>query len=566
MASRKPACVGRAAPSPGARKCLPHPHETGRHRGVAAMTSCAAAESSQTHMAKAPPGGEIRPRIVIDASNVCLAERDQRGRARLQNLLAVRALLRQLAFDTTTICDANLKYNIDDDDGLQQLVSRGEVLQVPAGTDGDVWILEAAAQLGARVLSNDVYRNYRGRFPWIVERRVPFLVVNAKVLIPDLAIGTLQPLVGVESPAASSDQGTSVSTAPADRQRTLVQGLIAENEALRTQREQLLAECDDLRAKLESVAATAAEATAAFHAVEAQVAALETRNADLTAALSDVHAQLALERQNSAGALAQQQQLELQASELRQRDVALTSRVSTLQHALDDMRPDAQLEQKVEKLLRETLRALKSQSEPINYTLQQATETRKAVAAMKDDTHSLAQHAEAISQYLARRNEMEDSEVEEAPPQDDAWSLRFPRVERAWLAHQPVGDQLEAVSFMRSVEALRGADRALDDDRLLAEVDALAARVGDGFSYSALWDAVRKTHSPSLTSGVVLTRTRDAVRTARSARAPRDRTGIAVLPGSVSGKSLPEPCTAQLAACFDEHGTASSCAPVLKRG
>lgn len=51
------------------------------------MTSCAAAEPSQTHMAKAPPGGEIRPRIVIDASNVCLAERDQRGRARLQNLL-----------------------------------------------------------------------------------------------------------------------------------------------------------------------------------------------------------------------------------------------------------------------------------------------------------------------------------------------------------------------------------------------------------------------------------------------------------------------------------------------
>ena len=97
-----------------------------------------------------------RPAIVVDASNVCSSERDARGRPRLCNLLGVLALLNDLGFDSIVICDANLRYDIDDADGLQLLISRGEVRQVPAGTDADVWILDAAARLGARVLSNDV--------------------------------------------------------------------------------------------------------------------------------------------------------------------------------------------------------------------------------------------------------------------------------------------------------------------------------------------------------------------------------------------------------------------------
>lgn len=454
------------------------PTQAARRHAVVGMTIASTTNGAQD-VGNSSARAQVRPRIVVDVSNVCLAERDHHSRARLQNLMGVRTLLKELAFEITMICDANLKYSIDDPEGLQQLFARGEVLQVPAGTDADVYILDAAGQLGARVLSNDVYRNYQGRFPWIVERRVAFMVIKGSVLIPDLAVFPVRPLQGVEQPSEDSHRASPTSTSAADRHHSLVRGLVAEVDALRTQRGQLLAECDDLRAQLQDAAATTAAATAACAATQSRIADLEVRTRDLVDELSNVHLQLSDEGQAIATALAEKHELELEVTRLQQRDLSLSARAETLEHALDTMRPDAKLEQRVDKLLRETLRALKSQSEPINHALQQAVETRKAVSAIQNDTRALAQHAEAISSHLARR----DGSDERTP--DEAWSTRFPRVERAWLAGQLVGDQSECACFMSAVQALRRVDRNLDDDRLLAEVDALASQVGTGFTYRA---------------------------------------------------------------------------------
>jgi hypothetical protein len=483
----------------------------------------------------------VQPRIVVDASNVCLAERDERGRPRLNNLLKVRARLNELGFEATMICDANLKYSIDDGDGFQQLIARGDLQQVPAGTDADVFILDAAAQLGALVLSNDVYRPYHRRFPWIDERRIPFMVMRGEVLIPDLAVGPVRPLRGAEPSVESSSQTQVTLTEASDRLRSLVQALIAENEGLRAQREQLLAACDDLHAQQASAAAAAAEATSASCAARSEVAALESHRGELAASLSEARTQLVLERERAAAAEAEKERLEHQAAEFHEREVSLRARVSALDHTLAAMRPDAQLEQKVDRLLRDTVRTLKAQAEPINRTLQQAVETRNAVVAMQGDTRSLAQHAEAISTFLAREHDVEGASAvgECTPSVDKTWSTRYPRVERAWLAAQPVGDPSEAASFMKVVEALRRVDRALDDDRLLEQIDALAARVGEAFSYAALWDAVRMTHRPSLDSGVLLTRTREAVRAASGARANPSTTKVDAVPEPAPGDLAP---------------------------
>lgn len=482
-------------------------------------------------------GEQGQPRIVIDVSNVCMFERDHLGRPRLSNLLSARALLRKLGYETTLICDANLKYSIDDEAGFQQLEARGELRQAPAGTDGDVWILEAAAAVGARVLSNDTYRTYQGRFPWIVERRVSFMVIDGEVLIPDLATSPVRPLRGEDRIADATDTQVPTPVSAGDRQRSLVYGLVAENEALRTQREQLLRECDDLRARTETALTTAAEATDTCTAVRAEMAALQVRQFELDASLSDAETQLAAERQRSAAAVAEQQRQELSAIELREKEVTLSAKVSTLERALGAMRPDAQLEQKVDRLLRDLHRVLKSQSEPINNTLQQAVETRKAVVAMQTDTHALAQHAEAISRYLERRGDLEAAEPEDAPTTGETWSARYPRIERAWLANKQVGDQSEAAAFLNVVRALRRVDKSLNDDRLLADLDALAAHVGKNFSYTVLWHAVGKTHSPSLGSGVLLTRTREAARAVGNARAREHREPAAVSPVSADADS-----------------------------
>jgi hypothetical protein len=41
-------------------------------------------------------------------------------------------------------------------------------------------------------------RLYRGRFPWIAQRRVPFMFVEGQILVPDLVRGAVQPLRGLE--------------------------------------------------------------------------------------------------------------------------------------------------------------------------------------------------------------------------------------------------------------------------------------------------------------------------------------------------------------------------------
>jgi Zc3h12a-like Ribonuclease NYN domain len=462
-------------------------------------------------------GSQERPVVVVDASNVCLAKRDELGRPKLSNLLAIQRLLLDLGFELVLFCDANLKYVIDDADGLQRLLGRGDVLQVPAGTDADVWILDAAARLGARVVSNDTYREYHRRFPWIRERRVPFMFVNGQLLVPDLVNGFAEPLRGAEQKAVDADREPAAPTSAADSLHALVRDLLGENDALRTQRDRLLSDCDELGTQISEAAARAADAEARCDGVRSTAAALDQQRAQLDAHLAETRSLLEIERERNQTAHHQLQVLESEGVDLRQRCDALTTRVSTLERALAAARPDAQLEEKVERLLRETLKVVKSQSEPIKRALHEAVETRKAVVAVQADQRSLAQHADAISKSLERRPDGDPQPCEPGPITDTTWSTRFPRVEQAWLAGHSAGDRSEEDAFLRVAGLLRSVDHSLDAERLLVEVDAFAARVGDGFSYAALLDAARRTHKPSLRGDVLVIRTRESIRRARGA-------------------------------------------------
>ncbi len=135
--------------------------------------------------AAAAPAG--RPRVaVIDGSNVAHEEMTDDGRPRVSNLVAARRALEKAGYDPITIVDATLRHKIDDPDQLEALFDDKRLLQAPAGTEADVFVLETAQRFDGVVVSNDRYEPYEERYPWLRERTVPYMVVRGRFMLhPD---------------------------------------------------------------------------------------------------------------------------------------------------------------------------------------------------------------------------------------------------------------------------------------------------------------------------------------------------------------------------------------------
>jgi len=96
------------------------------------------------------------PGVIVDGSNVCHYEHDDRGRAKLANLLSARRELQERRFFPILILvDASLPHQIDDPDGLEALMEQGAVQPVMSGTDADDEITRLARELGYYVVTND---------------------------------------------------------------------------------------------------------------------------------------------------------------------------------------------------------------------------------------------------------------------------------------------------------------------------------------------------------------------------------------------------------------------------
>jgi len=121
--------------------------------------------------------------VVIDGANVAYEERSAGGKPKLSNLLKVRRELEERGFDSVIIVDASLKYDIDDQEQLETLIQSQQVRQVPAGTDADFFIIQFAHELDALMVTNDRYKDYSDRYPWITERRLPYMIVKGEVVL-----------------------------------------------------------------------------------------------------------------------------------------------------------------------------------------------------------------------------------------------------------------------------------------------------------------------------------------------------------------------------------------------
>jgi hypothetical protein len=139
-----------------------------------------------------PPEGEsvpIRPTVhyIVDGSNVALEARTFKEGGRLQQLELVMDKLAQTKGSAITIIvDANLRHHIDRKDDLEVMIKDRRVLQAPAQTDADEFILQTAEAHRSRdedvvIITNDRYleyiKKYKPRFDWVRDACKRFMFV-----------------------------------------------------------------------------------------------------------------------------------------------------------------------------------------------------------------------------------------------------------------------------------------------------------------------------------------------------------------------------------------------------
>ena len=116
----------------------------------------------------APIPGLVLPMVVVDGSNV-LHWKD--GTPQIDTLRDVVTRLRSEGFAPGVMFDANAgylvagKYQHDHAMARKLGLREDEVLVVDKGRPADETILTAARELGARVVSNDRFRDWADRFP-----------------------------------------------------------------------------------------------------------------------------------------------------------------------------------------------------------------------------------------------------------------------------------------------------------------------------------------------------------------------------------------------------------------
>lgn len=120
-------------------------------------------------------------KLVVDGANVAYAELSRAGDPKVSNLVAMRDVLQQEGYELIVILDASLRHDVDDPEQLETLLDDYACRQAPAGTDADYFILETADRLQAWVVSNDEFEDWLDDYPWIEERRVPFMIIQGQV-------------------------------------------------------------------------------------------------------------------------------------------------------------------------------------------------------------------------------------------------------------------------------------------------------------------------------------------------------------------------------------------------
>lgn len=127
-------------------------------------------------------------RVVLDGANVAWAgkSREAGDRPELRHIVHLRETLEAKGFSTIeVICDATLGHEIDNPNEYRELKQNNQLIEVPAGTTADEFLLERIKKIPSLIISNDQFREWKERDLWINENldtlRVGFIVVDGEI-------------------------------------------------------------------------------------------------------------------------------------------------------------------------------------------------------------------------------------------------------------------------------------------------------------------------------------------------------------------------------------------------
>ena len=166
-------------PAPGPEKDeTPAKKKRGRKRGSRKKRG----KEEEEHAA-----AEHSVHYIVDGSNVALEAHTFKEGGKLRQIeLVMEKLRKEENAAVTVLVDANLRHHIDRKDDLERMINDRTVLQAPAQTDADEFILMTAEAYRSRdqkvyIITNDRYldyiKKYKPRFDWVKRFTKQFMFV-----------------------------------------------------------------------------------------------------------------------------------------------------------------------------------------------------------------------------------------------------------------------------------------------------------------------------------------------------------------------------------------------------
>ncbi len=124
--------------------------------------------------------------VIVDAANVAHHGKME-GQPSLDRIIRAVGALEKMGYQPVLIADASLRHEIDQKEEYLKLVEGGKIQEVPSGTPADHHILKLAEEEDAKILSNDVFREYNDEFQDIQSRRIPFTFKGDSILVGSAA-------------------------------------------------------------------------------------------------------------------------------------------------------------------------------------------------------------------------------------------------------------------------------------------------------------------------------------------------------------------------------------------
>jgi len=122
--------------------------------------------------------------FVVDGANVALAIKTDDSKAKLSNIQLLANKLDSLGIKSYVIlCDKSLQHRINDKNEYFEYVKNNEIIETPAGTQADPFILQYARKKDAYIITNDRYKDHYDRYgeAWIKEKRISFTIIDNNI-------------------------------------------------------------------------------------------------------------------------------------------------------------------------------------------------------------------------------------------------------------------------------------------------------------------------------------------------------------------------------------------------